>query len=173
MSDSTTTPRMWLAALGFGLMSSVAFPALSVAAGGTLSVVDKAPFAKGLDVRPAIRGECKLEHSIPQYVGEYAKGHFDKVELVPSQKNGKVLTMQIVGVAGVAGGSWSGRKSLVVEGVLTENGKQIGNFLAERTSGRAYRGTCALLGRSAKAIGKDVGEWLEKPTKGARLGDAR
>lgn len=80
--------------------------------------------------------------------------------------------MQIVAAAGTGGGAWSGRKSLVVEGTLSENGRQIGSFVAERTSGKSYRGTCALLGRSAKAIGKDVGEWLASPTKSARLGEA-
>lgn len=155
-----------------GAMLALTVP-ITMADGGTLLIENKAPFAKGIDVRPAIRLECRLEENVPKFTSDYAKDHFDKVELVSGAKQGKVLRMQIVAAAGTAGGAWSGRKSLVVEGTLTENGKQIGSFVAERTSGKNYRGTCPLLGRSAKAIGKDVAEWLQTPTINARLGEAK
>ncbi|MEJ2404442.1 MAG: hypothetical protein P8171_09165 [Candidatus Thiodiazotropha sp.] len=44
---------------------------------------------------------------------------------------------------------------------LFENGKKIGSF----------KGTCSILGRCVKALGKDISEWLINPTMNARLGE--
>ena len=61
-------------------------------------------------------------------------------------------------------------------GTLRENGKKIGNFIATRYSGGGafgfYKGTCAIAGRCAKAIGKDIADWLKSPGVDSRLGDA-
>jgi len=35
----------------------------------------------------------------------------------------------------------------------------------------AYKGTCSIVGRCAKSIGKDISNWLENPTDDASLGD--
>ncbi len=35
----------------------------------------------------------------------------------------------------------------------------------------AYKGTCALLGRCTKTLGKDIAEWLKNPVNNATLGD--
>jgi hypothetical protein len=34
-----------------------------------------------------------------------------------------------------------------------------------------YKGSCSVLGRTIKAIGKDVAEWMKAPSKDAQLGD--
>ena len=34
-----------------------------------------------------------------------------------------------------------------------------------------YKGTCAIIGRGARAIGRDISTWLGNPTDGAELGD--
>ena len=64
-----------------------------------------------------------------------------------------------------------------VRGALHENGKVIGSFCAKRINGGGpfgqFKGTCAIVGRSAKVIGRDIAGWLEKPTQDAKLGDAR
>ena len=34
-----------------------------------------------------------------------------------------------------------------------------------------YKGSCSVLGRTVKAMGKDVAQWLKAPTDEAALGD--
>lgn len=90
---------------------------------------------------------------------------------------GKLLSVKITGLVGPGGGAWSGAKQVTIDGVLTENGKTLGTFKGMRVSGGgtfgAYKGTCSILGRCVKALGKDVAGWLKAPTMNARLGDAR
>jgi hypothetical protein len=65
---------------------------------------------------------------------------------------------------------------MTVEGVLRDNGREIGSFTAIRYSGGGvfggYKGTCAIVGRCAKTLGKDIANWLENPQKGSKLGNA-
>ena len=159
-----------------------AFAALPLVsqAGGALTIEKRAPFEKNLHVPDAVRAECNLETNVPKFVQEYAEKTHDKVDLVAQAGKGtpgQALSMKIVDVAGTGGGAWSGAKHVAVEGTLWENGKVKGTFRAVRYSGGGawggYKGTCAILGRCAKAIGKDVAGWLESPGMNSRLGDAK
>jgi hypothetical protein len=148
-------------------------------AAGTLNLQDYALYDKSISVSPAIRAECGLEGKVVGYVQSSARG-FDKVVLVSDATKagtGKSLAMKITGVTGVGGGAWSGAKYLTIEGILRENGKVTGTFLATRVSGGgafgAYKGTCAILDRCAKTLGTDVASWLQNPVMNARLGDAK
>ncbi len=149
-------------------------------AGGVLTIEKRAPFEKGLRVPDAVRAECNLETNVPKFVQEFAEKNHDKVSLadqVGKGTTGQALSMKIVDLTGAGGGAWSGAKHVAVEGTLWENGKVKGSFRAVRYSGGGafggYKGTCAILGRCAKAIGKDVAGWLESPGMNARLGDAK
>lgn len=157
------------------LLTLTAYPAF---AGETLNLRATAPYDKNLVVPSAVKAECGLETKIPAFIQEYAKGQFDNVNLVDnSTAKGKLLSVKITGLVGTGGGAWSGAKQVAIDGVLTENGKTIGTFKGARVSGGgafgAYKGTCSILGRCVKALGKDVAVWLKKPTMNARLGDAR
>ncbi len=70
------------------------------------------------------------------------------------------------------GGAWSGPKSVTIEGVLWSGGKSAGSFTAERRTTHGS-GTCGMLERDAKEIGKDIAEWLKAPKAKSLLGDAR
>ncbi|WP_221894969.1 hypothetical protein [Bathymodiolus japonicus methanotrophic gill symbiont] len=54
---------------------------------------------------------------------------------------------------------------------MLRKGKKTRTFTANRGFMGAYKGTCALLGRCTKALGKDIAEWLNNPVGGASLGD--
>lgn len=147
-------------------------------AAGTLNIQKSAPYEKDLPVPAAVRAECALDAKVPEFVEEAAKGQFDTINMVDKAGgSGRSLSMKITGITGTGGGAWSGPKHITVDGTLTENGKPIGSFKATRYSGGGafggYKGTCAILGRCAKAIGKDVANWLEQPSMNARLGDAK
>lgn len=147
-------------------------------ADGTLNLRATAPYDKELVVPSAVKAECGLETKLPAFIQDYAKGRFDTVNLVESPSaNGKFLSVKITGLVGTGGGAWSGAKQVTIDGTLTENGKVVGTFKGMRVSGGgafgAYKGTCSILGRCVKALGKDVAGWLKSPTMNARLGDAR
>lgn len=169
----TRSIRMFVAA------SAVFAACIGNAAANSIQIGATTPFAKNAPIREVIKNECQLETKLPAFVKEFADSYgiaVDLTEKSPSKKSkGKVLILTITGVQGGSGGAWSGGKSVQVKGELYNNGKQIGDFMASRYSGGgffgAYKGTCSIMGRCVKTIGKDIGIWLQNPTRGAHLGD--
>lgn len=178
MSHPTKTAVVRL--LGTTLFAvSLSLPCTGLAA-GSITISKQAPFAPQLSVPDAVRAECGLTTKLPEFVKENVDKTFDNVTLadgVSAKTPGQALSLKIVDLAGAGGGAWSGPKFVTVEGTLWENGKVKGTFTATRySSGGAfggYKGTCAILGRCVKAIGKDVGGWLLAPGMNTRLGDAK
>ena len=161
------------------LTACASLPLTSLAA-GSISIAKQAPYAQSMSVPDAVRAECDLPGKVPVFVKEFADKTYDKVVLtdnVSAKTPGQALSLKIVGMTGTGGGAWSGPKHVTVEGTLWENGKVKGTFTATRYSGGGacggYKGTCAILGRCVKSIGKDVGEWLLAPKMNAKLGDAK
>jgi hypothetical protein len=161
------------------LVACISLPP-SAEANGSITISKQAPFAAGLSVPDAVRAECDLPNKVSGFVREFAEKDHDKVTLasnVSAKTSGRALALKITGVMGTGGGAWSGAKQVTVEGILWQNGKVKGTFRATRFSGGGvfggYKGTCAILGRCTKAIGKDVAEWLKSPTMNAKLGDAK
>ncbi len=162
-----------------GLALGLAFGSLLIGSGAPagpemVKVLRTIPYHEHSGASPAVIGECKLETKVPHFLNAYS----DMVELVDAKpgKSGRVLELTITEVYAPGGGAWSGPKSMTVKGVLRQNGAEVGNFTARRYSGggmfAAYKGTCSIVGRCAKAIGKDIAQWLRSPSKDARLGDA-
>jgi len=156
----------------------IALPAF--AGGGSVSIQKKAPFEEGLDVTEAVKNECQLETKIIEFVEEFAKGDFDKINLVDTvaaDTPGKAVKVVITDVAGAKGGLWSGPKFVAIKATLWQDGKVAGTLSSRRsTSGGmygGYKGTCSLLGRCAKTLGKDVATWLKNPGMDVRVGEAR
>ena len=155
------------AALAFGLVAAGAAGAAPVKVAKTIAFESGAAPEK-------VQGECQLQTRVPTFLAEFAGANVELVDALP--RSGRVLEMTISNVHAPGGGGFSGPKWMTVKGTLKENGKVIGTFTAKRlTTGGAFgafKGNCALIGRCARAIGKDVAEWLQNPTKGAMLGDA-
>jgi len=154
------------------------FPLAAIAA-DPIPLPKTVPFAKGISVPDAVKAECQLPEKTAQFVKEFSEGNMQVSvsDNVSAKTPGKALVMQIVDVHGTGGGAWSGAKMVATEGTLYDNGKVIGSFKATRYSGGGafggYKGTCSILGRCTKAIGKDVAEWLKSPSMNAKLGDAK
>lgn len=163
------------------VIASVVLVAMSlpaVAEDTTYTVPRSVPFADNSMASSNVKASCTLDTRLPEFIAAAAKRG---VKVVISDEpledvQGKVLHLTIVHVLGTGGGAWSGSKSVTVEGELIENGEVIGSFTAARySSGGAFagfKGTCAILGRCIKAIGKDIAGWLKKPTMHAMLGNA-
>lgn len=117
-----------------------------------------------------VEEECDLQSKIPEYFYEYAPS------AVPgSGGSARVLQIEIVNVIGQGGGMYTGPKQLTVQGTLTENGQVVGTFKGRRTTtGGAfggYKGTCSLMERNAKAVARDISEWITSPSMDALLGE--
>lgn len=131
------------------------------------------PFADEADVPAAVREECRLGEKVASFVEKYAKGSV----AVSQDTSGRYVDMAITTVHAPGGGGWSGPKWMEVTGTLQENGEAVASFRAKRFStGGAFggfKGTCAIIGRCTKALGKDIAKWIQKPVDGAELGDAK
>ncbi len=140
-------------------------------------------YKEGIDISAAVKKECRLEETLPEAVQQSARrGYFDEIYLmdkIPPSTPAKVLTMKITGVTSEdRRGFLLGRKALIVEGVLTQQGTVLGSFTDYRVRGggamiTGYRGTCYLLNSAVKHMGKDIGKWLARPGMDSLLGKAK
>jgi hypothetical protein len=145
----------------------------------TVSMSKLIAYGADSSIPEKVKAECTLNKELPEYIESFANTVDIKVVrkggIVSSKDKGKVLVVEFTDVVGAGGGAWSGSKAVGVSGELFENGKKIGSFKGRRTSGGglwgAYKGTCSILGRCVKALGKDISEWLINPTMNARLGE--
>jgi len=151
----------------------------SPATAETYTLSSAVPFADGSGASDQVESECKLESKLPGFIKSAAKrgitvvlndGPLDDVE-------GKVLFIEITHILGTGGGAWSGPKAVSAKGELREAGEVIASFNSTRYStGGAFggfKGTCSILGRCVKSMGKDIAKWLNNPTMDANLGDAQ
>lgn len=149
-----------------------------VADDAVINVVSPVPFAADSGATGNVKAECTLETRLPQFIAEAARRGVKVVIGPPPEEGaqGKYLYLEFTHVLGAGGGAWSGPKSVTAKGELIENGEIIGSFISSRysTGGAfgAYKGTCSILGRCIKAMGKDIAAWLRSPTMDAQLGDA-
>jgi len=149
--------------------------ALPVAAAGKITIPPTATIDPNAGVNPKVRDECVPDARVTELLKEQLKAAGYDVEVAKQASGGKSLQLTILNVTGVGGGAWSGPKSMTLSGKLVQDGKVIGSFNGRRTSGGgafgAYKGTCSIIGRCAKALAKDITVWLENPTMDARLGE--
>jgi len=165
--------RRFQLALGAIFIALLITGSQAAAEGAKVKVLRSIPFAENSGASGNVQSQCELQTKVPSFLGQYASN----VELVDELgSSGRVLELTISNVQASGGGAFSGAKFLTVTGVLRENGKRIGNFTATRYSGGGafggFKGTCAIIGRCAKTIGRDIANWLKSPSKDARLGNA-
>ena len=134
----------------------VAVSALGVGSGARAEtqVLRAIPYAKGAEVRQAVRDECQLETKVPAYIAQFGSD----VALVDRLGGGRVLELAVTQVHAPGGGGFSGPKWMTVTGTLRERGRVVGSFRAKRfTTGgvfAGFKGTCSIIGRCSKAIAR-------------------
>jgi len=144
------------------------------ASGESVQVAPRAPFAEGSRATAAVKEQCGLETKVPALVAEASS--LAALAEGETGSEARVLSLRITEVQAPGGGMFSGPKWLEVSGTLREGGRDVASFRAKRlTTGGPFGGggTCGMLGKCAQAIAGDVALWLESPTPGAELGDAR
>lgn len=151
---------------------------------GTLAIAPVI-FTKGLQVRQAVRKECQLLTKLPSFIQSYSQDQYATINLSAKKRAAHYLKVEIIDVPQFKKSGWNGRRSSIygggsgqwvaVKGTLIRKGKKTVSFKASRISSGGfmggYKGTCALLGRCTKALGKDIAAWLKNPINGAELGD--
>jgi hypothetical protein len=145
---------------------------------GPITIPAVVSYADDATVTPAVRNECKLETELANWIKSFADEFHVPVTVVDgnaAKATGRVLKVKISNVLGAGGGAYSGAKSVQVKGELREGDKVIGTFSGSRASGggafAGFKGTCSIMGRCVKTLGKDIALWLKNPTPNARLGD--
>ncbi len=142
----------------------------------TIYIKNIIPYARNNRIAENIKVECSINEQLAQFVKEYAQAQGLKVEYKnkPSAKD-MFLDLKIVDAVSQGGAFRGHNKFAVIEGRLVKGNKSYGSFKAARISGGgfwgAYKGSCAVLGRTMKALGQDVAGWLYSPIDGARLGN--
>jgi len=129
----------------------------------------KIPYAQPDQVREAIRKECDLENQLASFLAAEGGNKVEAVDDV-AQAKGKAFDAKITGVW-AGGGPW-GAASIQVEGELREAGKVVGTVTVKRNTTRGG-GACSKLHVSGRVIAEDLVKWLESPSMGAKLGDAK
>lgn len=162
---------LWTGAIVLAMAVGLA----SMARADGVKVPNPVPYADDIQVRKEIREECKLGEKIARYIEAYG----DEVELVEDElgSSGRVLEIEISHVYAPPGGGSSGPKWVELSGTLKQEGERVASFRAKRFSTGGFfggfKGTCAIIGRSTRALGRDVATWLKDPEDDADLGDAR
>ena len=139
------------------------------------------PLAEDNEIAGNIKRECDLGNKLSHYIAEFGKaaGHdvrFVESDAAPSD-SGRFLAIEIRDAVSTGNAFIGHRKSASVRGKLYEDGTVIGSFRGRRDSmGGAfagYKGSCSVLGRTVKALGKDIAEWMSAPSMDADLGDLK
>lgn len=157
------------------IVFAVLLVSMSPAAADTVYVGTSTPFAEDSGVTDNVRNECGFETRLPKYLKSYAKKSGVKVVLTDDPLDsleGRVLVLTTTNVFAPGGGGYSGVKTATVEGKLMDNGEVVGTASSHRRALMGMMpGTCSMLKRVAKILGRDFGEWLANPTMDATLGD--
>jgi len=127
-------------------------------------------YAAESSVVPKVREACKLEQRLAEDVGSQLAGTTDSTQ-------GDVVRVSIVDVMGVGGGGWTGPKAVSIRVDLLKDGQVArSTHLTRTTTGGAFggfMGTCSMLERDTKVLGKDVASWVASGSDGGSRTDGK
>lgn len=146
-----------------------------------VSVPRPVPLAEDNEIAGNIKRECALDDKLAHYIAEFGRAAGHDVRFVASDAKqtgrGRFLAVELRDAVSSGNAFVGHRKSASVRGKLYEDGELIGSFRGRRDSmGGAfggYKGSCSVLGRTVKALGKDIVDWMASPSMDADLGDLK
>lgn len=136
------------------------------------------PFKKDAPIAKNVKVECELGPKFSGFIKQYGdeKGVAIYRAQKGARKNRNRLVVEIVDAVSAGNAFIGHRKYAKARGTLYKNGKKIASFTSGRVSGGGmfgnWKGSCAVLGRTVKAMGRDIAEWMKHPANGVNLGDA-
>ena len=136
------------------------------------------PFSKDNDIASNIKSECNLNIQLSDFIQSAAASYDIAVTqkgAVSKDDPGQVLVVEIMDAVSTGNAFIGHNKFTKIKGELYENGKLTGSFIGKRHSGGGafggWKGSCAVLGRTVKALGSDVANFLRAPSMDARIGE--
>lgn len=144
--------------------------------GKTIYIKSIAPYSPNAMIAENIKAECTIDKQIVDFIVEFGRSNGVNIEvkdnIAPDELELKVEIVNAVS----RGGAFRGHsKWAAVDGAIVKGKEMYYSFKAARISGGgffgAYKSSCSVLGRTVKAMGKDIGTWLGNPMDGAKLGD--
>ena len=144
--------------------------------GENIKIASKIPYAKNSMVSYAIQTECNIQSQLSEYIKEYSEDNGLKVIIDDAPSPSDMVLNVTIDKAVSAGNAFLGHKKyIVITGKLLKNGKLLSTVHAARRSSGGFmggfKGSCSVLGRAAKALGKDIGKWLSNPVDNVYIGN--
>jgi len=138
------------------------------------------PFAEDAEIAGKIRTECNINQQLGDFIIESARKKNIATEPVATTDKampGRVLVVEIRDATSDGNAFLGHHKSTSVRGALFQDGGVVAKFKGRRDSmggfGAGFKGSCSVLGRTVRALGEDIAEWLAVPSDGAQLGDLK
>ena len=137
--------------------------AMSARAAG-IAVLAPVTIDADTQLRAAIRDKCQLDTHLQDDIVDGLKRFDPAATTTTRADSGMVLRVVITGAYGLAGGGFSGAKSLAVTAEYLRDGQVAYTAKVHRLSGRsAFRDTCSLLQVTSKGMGRWISKWAQNP----------
>ncbi len=150
----------------------------TLAAITAVTIHTETPFAKDNKIAENIKNECQLPKQLSEFIASYGDDNGIKVTRstnLSKDDSGQVLLVTIIDSQS-SGNAFIGHKKLTrVKGELYKDGQLQASFEGQRHSGGGafggWKGSCSVLGRTVKALGRDISGFLKAPRMDARIGE--
>jgi len=161
-------------------MALLFFSVPMLATAQSIAIPKPVPYAADSEIAGNVKRECWLDMKLADFIVKYAGERKIPVSVVGETNPtmpGRVLVLEIRDAVSSGNAFLGHHKSTSVSGKYFQDGKLIGSFKDRRDSMGGmfggFKGSCSVLGRTVRAIGGDVAEWLANPVMDADLGDLR
>ena len=144
--------------------------------GKTIYIKSLIPYKSGNRIASNIKAECTIDQQLSNFIKQYSQEKGINIKFKNNiRSNDLQLKVEIIDAVSRGGAFRGHNKYVSIRGKLIKGNKSYGSFEAARVSGGgfwgAYKSSCAVLGRTVKALGQDVSTWLYSPINNAKLGD--
>ena len=133
------------------------------------------PYSESHDIRNNILNECtSLGTKLSSFTQSYANARGIEIVLddkISNTDQGLYLQLEISDAISRGNAFIGHSKFVAVKGTLWRDGEAVASFDGRRSSMGgfmgSYKGSCSVLGRCVKTLGKDIAAWLESSPSGA------